>query len=285
MTANPIDKVFAEARAAGQCVFMPFIVAGDPSLAATGRLLIELSRRGASLIEIGFPYSDPIADGPTIQAAYTRTLASGIKVADVLATVADAGAQCRCPLVAMVSYSIVYRRGPARFAAEAADAGFSGLIVPDLPADEAAELFEHCNRVGLKLIQLVTPTTPDRRIRQILARCSGFVYYVSVTGITGERQKLADTVTERVQRLRQVTDLPICVGFGVSRPDQVRELAGIADGVIVGSAIVRRVAERADRPLEELVAEVGAYVEEMARAAREGSSGVRRSCSGAKREP
>ena len=271
MSPNPIDKVFASLREQNCCGFIPFIVAGDPSLAVTEALLKELGRRGASLVEVGFPYSDPVADGPTIQAAYTRALAAGTRVDDVLSVVANARSSCAVPLVAMVSYSIVFRRTPVRFLEDLAAAGFSGMIVPDLPADEAGELFERCSERDLKLIQLVTPTTPERRVSRILSRCSGFVYYVSVTGITGERHQLADSVGQRVRELRRQTDLPVCVGFGISRPEQVRELAGVADGVIVGSAIVRRVAELADRPVDELVSRVGEYVEQMARAAREGS--------------
>ena len=266
VTANPIDEVFNQLRTAKRAAFMPFIVAGDPTLQATTALLTSLPARGASLIEVGFPYSDPIADGPTIQAAYTRALERGIRVRAIFESLRAIRSQLAAPLVAMVSYAIVYRHGLDRFIDQALQAGFSGAIVPDLPADEAEPFFERCCAAGLKLIQLITPTTPEHRIEGILARCSGFVYYVSVTGITGERSRLSERIGERIRQIKQHTALPVCVGFGVSSPQQVRELAEVADGVIVGSAIVRRIAERAELPLQELVQAVGDYVEQLSRA-------------------
>jgi tryptophan synthase alpha chain len=273
---NPIDRTFQSLRRDGRKAFIPFLTAGDPDLATTAQLVRALSARGASLIEIGIPYSDPIADGPVIQASYTRALEHGIKLADIFAAVRalgggagphgaaeKPGAAARdgvlAPLVAMVSYSVVFRQGAERFVGDAQEAGFAGAIVPDLPVEEAAELARLAARRDFKLIQLVTPTTPPDRAAQIARRSTGFIYCVSVTGITGERATIAPGVLEQVERLRKETDLPVCIGFGISRPEHVRLLAPVADGVIVGSAIVRRIADAAGKPADAIVREITGY--------------------------
>ena len=164
------------------------------------------------------------------------------------------------PLVTMVSYAIVYRHGVQKYLDEARQAGLAGLIVPDLPVDEAARLAEQCRAADLSLVQLVTPTTPRERAVRIAAASSGFLYYVSVAGITGERTELPADLVDNVAWLREQTELPICIGFGISRPEHVRLLSPVADGLIVGSAIVRRVAEAAEKPADQVIAEVGDYV-------------------------
>jgi len=231
--------VFAARRQQGQLAFMPFITAGDPDLAMTGRLIRALSGAGADLIEVGFPYSDPIADGPVIQASYTRALAAHIRIPELFATIADVTRTVSTPLVAMVSYAIIFRVGTDAFVRQAAEAGFAGLIVPDLPGDEAQEFHDLVARHGLDLIQLVAPTTPADRSARILKNASGFVYCIAVAGTTGTRESLAPQLEGMLQTLKTQTDLPLAVGFGVSRPDQVASLRGQADGAIVGSAIVR----------------------------------------------
>lgn len=239
---NRIDEVFESLRAAGRQALIPFLTAGDPDLASTPALAAALLDAGADVLEIGFPYSDPIADGPVIQASYTRALARGCRLDGVFAAArAIADAAPRTPLVAMTSYSLVHRRGPARFLDEARRAGFSGAIVPDLPAEESLALAELAQARDLKLVQLVTPTTPEARAAEVVARASGFVYCVSVAGITGERAALPAELLGRLAWLRAQTRLPLCVGFGVSTPGHVRMLRGHADGVIVGSALVRLV--------------------------------------------
>jgi tryptophan synthase alpha chain len=167
------------------------------------------------------------------------------------------------PIVTMVSYAIVFRRGPERYVAEAKAAGVAGAIIPDLPVEEAGPLADICRREDFSLIQLVTPTTPRERALRIIAHSTGFVYYVSVTGITGERTELPPEIVDNVAWLRGRTDLPICIGFGISRPEHVRMLAPVADGLIVGSAIVRRVAEAGTRPRQEVLGEIGDYVAEL----------------------
>ncbi len=236
---SAIDRLFVDLRARQQKALMPFITAGDPDLRTTQILIQRLAEHGASLCEIGIPYSDPIADGSIIQASYTRALEHHVKVDDILAMIASVSPQVEMPLVTMVSYAIVYRHGLERYVADARKAGVAGLIVPDLLVDEAGPLSKICQRLDVSLIQLITPTTPRERAIRIAQASSGFIYYVSVTGITGARQDLPPELIDQVRWLRQQTDLPICVGFGISRPEHVRLLREVADGLIVGSAIVR----------------------------------------------
>jgi tryptophan synthase alpha chain len=260
---SSIDTLFSELRASGQKALMPFVTAGDPDLEFTAAVIREMVARGSSLCELGIPYSDPIADGPVIQASYTRALERRIKLADILAMVKGVTPTLGAPIVTMVSYAIVYRHGLERYVADAQAAGIAGLIVPDLPVEESGPLAQFCRRADLSLIQLVTPTTPEDRALRIAERTTGFIYYVSVTGITGERTQLPQTLLESVERLRRQTPLPICIGFGISRPEHVRMLAPVADGLIVGSAIVRRVAEAATRPRADVLREIGDYVAEL----------------------
>ena len=263
---NPIDDLFRRLRAEGRKAFMPFVTAGDPDLAFTRQALPAVADAGADLIEVGFPFSDPIADGPVIQASYTRALDKGLKLADVFAAVRDVTGRpgWRTPLVAMASYSLLFRKGPAAFIESAKAAGLSGAIVPDLPAEEADELAKLAADRDFKLILLVTPTTSPARAERIVRACGGFVYVVSVVGITGERDRLPAQLREMIARLRTMTDLPLCVGFGVSRPDHVRELKGLADGVIVGSALVKKL-EAAGTDRAKALADVRELVRELSR--------------------
>lgn len=265
---NLIDTTFQELRAARRCAFAPFLTAGDPDLETTGRLVRALAERGADVIELGIPYSDPIADGPVIQASYTRVLERGLHLAEIFAAVrgwshGEGAAGPLPPLVSMVSYSIVYRHGPEQYVRDAVEAGFAGAIVPDLPAEEADGLTAVAAEHEFSLIQLITPTTPPERAARIAATSTGFIYYVSVAGITGERDRLPEGLVEQIGALRKITDLPLCVGFGISRPEQVRHLRDVADGVIVGSAIVRRIEQAAGAAPEQLVAQVGRFAAEL----------------------
>jgi tryptophan synthase alpha chain len=259
---NPIDPLFARLKADRKKAFIPFVTAGDPDLDATAQLVREIARRGASLIEIGFPYSDPIADGSVIQASYTRALGKGLSV-DAIFGAMRALNEINIPLVAMVSYSLVYHRGPERFIIDAKAAGFSGAIVPDLPVDEADDLAKLAAKHDFKLILLVTPTTPRERATKIARLSTGFLYCVSVVGITGERSQLPADLLEQLRWLRTQTTLPMCVGFGISKPEHVRTLRD-SDGVIVGSALVRRL--EAKKPIDEIVKDVGDLVQELSHA-------------------
>jgi tryptophan synthase alpha chain len=240
-TLHPIDAVFQRLRAQRRAAFIPFLTAGDPDLAFTAEALPTLAQAGADLIEVGFPFSDPIADGPVIQASYSRALQRHLKLAHVFETLHGVthSPDWSTPLLAMTSYSLIYRKGIKSFVSTAQQAGISGLIVPDLPAEEAQELAEVCREQDCKLILLVTPTTTPERAERIVRLCSGFVYVVSVVGITGSREQLPAGLRALLTRLRTLTELPLCVGFGVSKPEHVQELAEVADGIIVGSALVR----------------------------------------------
>lgn len=237
--SDRITAAFQTRRAAGQLAFIPFVTAGDPDLPATAEAIRTLAASGADLIEVGFPYSDPIADGPVIQSSYTRALNQHVKLKDIFATVQSVSGSVPTPLLAMVSYAIIFRTGPERFVKAAAAAGFAGLIVPDLPGDEAAEFAQIVAPTGLALIQLVAPTTPPERLSKILQHASGFVYCIAVAGTTGVREALPSDLTAMLQQLRRETTLPLAVGFGIGRPEQVRGLKLLADGAIVGSALVR----------------------------------------------
>jgi tryptophan synthase alpha chain len=242
---------------------MPFVTAGDPDLGFTSDVLAEFARRGCALCELGIPYSDPIADGPVIQASYTRALAHKIKLAQILEMLARVAPTLSIPVVTMVSYAIIYRHGLEQYVLDAKRAGAAGAIVPDLLVDESADLVKICRREDFSLIQLITPTTPRERAVRIAEQSTGFIYYVSVAGITGERRELPPELVENVAWLRERTPLPICIGFGISTPEHVKLLAPVADGLIVGSAIVRRVAEAANMPKTQALAEVGDYVQSL----------------------
>jgi tryptophan synthase alpha chain len=270
MTVTPIAQIFADIKQAGRMAFMPFVTAGDPDLETSLAIVRELAERGVDLIEIGFPYSDPIADGPVIQASYTRVLKAGLHVDEIFAAFGGLKNESMPPLVAMVSYAIVFRRGPDQFVERARAAGFAGLIVPDLPGEEAGELKALTDAAGLDLIQLVAPTTSDERAASILATTSGFVYCVSVAGTTGARERLPEALSVQLERLRTLTELPLAVGFGISRPEHVAALRGKADGVIVGSAIVRMVEELSRENVDRGagIARIGAFAAEMVEAVR-----------------
>jgi tryptophan synthase alpha chain len=256
---SQIDTLFAQLRSAGKKAFMPFVTAGDPDLEFTAAVLRELTARGSHLCELGIPYSDPIADGPIIQQSYTRALDRKLKLAQILEMLGDVTPKITAPIVTMVSYAIILRHGLAKYVDDAKRAGAAGAIVPDLPADEATELSQLCRKADFSLVQLVTPTTPRDRALRIAESSSGFLYYVSIAGITGERTELPRDLIDNVGWLREQTPLPICIGFGISQPEHVKKLAPVADGLIVGSAIVRRIATASEKPREAVLKDVGDY--------------------------
>ena len=256
-----IDDVFAELRRQDRKAFIPFVTAGDPSLAATAAVVRTLAESGASLCEIGVPYSDPIADGPVIQASYTRALDKKLKLSQIFDSMRPVAQEVATPLATMLSFATVHRLGPSEYIKQAQAAGFAGAIVPDLPIEESGKLAELCRAADFSLIQLVTPTTPRERAVRIAEGSSGFVYFVSVTGITGERRELSPELLESVAWLKERTPLPVCIGFGVSTPEHVRTLAPVADGVIVGSAFVRRLAEATENDLPAKLDEIGAFAQ------------------------
>lgn len=238
-TMTAIASRFAQLKEKGHMAFMPFVTAGDPDLATTLEVIQLLAEQGVDMIEVGFPYSDPIADGPVIQSSYTRALKNHITVEQIFTHFAKLDAAHLPPLVAMVSYAIIFRTGIETFLTKAKASGFAGLIVPDLPADEAEEFAAQVKPHHLDLIQLLAPTSTPERTQHIVNTSTGFVYCIAVAGTTGVREKIADELITQLKAVRQLTDLPLAVGFGISQPEHVAPLRGIADGVIVGSALVK----------------------------------------------
>lgn len=227
-----------------QCALIPFVTAGDPDLDTTAQALLSLDRHGADLIELGVPYSDPLADGPVIQAAATRALQRGTTLNNVLSVVKTVAPEVSAPIILFTYYNPILNRGIDSFFQDLSTAGVSGLVVPDLPLEEVATLSRAAQTYGIEITLLVAPTSPPDRIRAIAAQSQGFIYLVSVTGVTGMRSQVQSRVQELLLELRQVTHKPIAVGFGVSRPDQAAQLRSWgADGVVVGSAFVKRLAE------------------------------------------
>lgn len=261
---NRLIQTFAALRQAGKQTLLPFITAGYPSLDATEAVLKEFDSLGVKVCELGVPFSDPIADGPIIQASYTEALASGVtmtKIFEMARRFRSAGG--KLALLAMVSYSIVFRHGPKEFAQAAAQAGFDGLIIPDLPVDESAPMERIACEAGLALVLLIAPTTPPARQIEIARHSRGFIYFISVSGITGERTKLPPATVQRVAELRTHTDTPVCVGFGISNAESVANVCRSADGAIVGSAIVRRITDHKSAPPAQLASAVGELVKEL----------------------
>ena len=236
---------------------MPYLMGGYPDTAASIECGLAAAGAGADLIELGVPFSDPLADGPVIHAAGTEALAGGVHLHDVLGVARELSSQV--PVVLMVYANPVLKRGAERFAAEAAEAGAAGLIVPDLPYDEAGAVRDACDAAGLALVPLVAPTTTPERVAEIGRDARGFVYTVSLAGITGERDELPPELGKTVARVRESTDVPVAVGFGISTAEHARRVAAVADGVIVGSRIVRAAGEGGAEA-------VGAVVRELATA-------------------
>ncbi|HUE17372.1 MAG TPA: tryptophan synthase subunit alpha [Planctomycetaceae bacterium] len=268
-----IAAVFESLRSRGQMAFMPFVAAGDPDVSTTVELIRLLRDCGVDLIEVGFPYSDPIADGPVIQASYTRALDKKVRLPDIFGALKALSGESIPPLLAMVAYAIVFRTGPERFVQAAREAGFSGLIVPDLPGDQAGTLFDVARSHGLDLISLVAPTTTTQRVDRILQSSSGFIYCLSVAGTTGVREMLPEELAQQLGELRTKTKLPLAVGFGIGRPEQVDSLRGLADGVIVGSALVRQVGRLSGpspAPRAQVLEEIAKFARAMAAAAHKG---------------
>jgi tryptophan synthase alpha chain len=253
-----LDAAFARLRGAGERALVAYFTAGDPSLELTSRLVREAERQGADVVELGVPFSDPLADGPVVQRAGMRALAAGTSLVRVLETVAELRRDVDVPIALLTYYNPVLTFGLEAFAGAAAKAGVDGVIVADLPVEEAEPLSAHAMAAGVDLVQLVAPTSTVSRMRRIARQSRGFIYLVSLTGVTGARRDLPPELAAQIRALRRVTTKPVCVGFGIGTPDQVAMVGELADGVIVGSAIVRCVEEHAGSPA--LVTEVGKFI-------------------------
>ncbi|MDP7006557.1 MAG: tryptophan synthase subunit alpha [Phycisphaerales bacterium] len=248
-----IDTIFSN----GNNKFIPFIVAGDPSLEETEKCLLEMDKNGADIIEIGFPFSDPIADGPVIAAAMQRSLQLGITPAHVIGLVSRIRAKLNCGLIAMVSYSIVRKNGGSLFIDRLSEQGFDGIIIPDIDEIEATGLSSYCKSLDFTFSMLIAPTTPLDRVTKLANISTGFLYVLARTGLTGEQSTLPD-LSKRIDEIRQVTKLPLAVGFGITSRAQVKQVHKYAEAAIVGSALVRRLDE-SDNPSEvagQFVAEI-----------------------------
>jgi tryptophan synthase alpha chain len=238
---SAIDQVFDRLRGSGRCAFIPYLTGGFPDRATCVDILVALGNSGADIIEVGIPFSDPLADGPAIQWASRKALDNGMTVRGVFELVREARPRVAAPIVIMTYCNPLFAMGPAKFAAKAREAGVSGVIVPDLPVDEAEPWLDAASSHGLDTIFLAAPNTTLPRMREIVARTKGFLYYVSMTGVTGSSLTLTESLFQHISRIRSLSDIPVGVGFGVSSPEDARALAAVADAVIVGSEIIRRI--------------------------------------------
>jgi tryptophan synthase alpha chain len=256
---NRIENKFKELKKAKKKAFIAFITAGYPNLNITGKLVIELERSGVDIIELGVPFSDPMADGPVIQEASCEALKKNVRLIDILKLVKQMRNRVNIPLILMTYYNPIFSLGDDKFLKLAKDCGVDGVIIPDLPPEEGRDFIRKANKSGLNNICFISPTTSVERVKFIASIARGFIYYVSLTGVTGARKALASDLKENIRRIKRYTNKPVCVGFGVSSRKQVERVSKIADGVIVGSAIVAKIKENINNPY--LVKRVGRFVE------------------------
>jgi tryptophan synthase alpha chain len=272
-----IKNTFNRLKKKNEKALIPYIMAGDPDLATTKTLIFEMEKAGCDIIELGAPFSDPLADGPTIQKAAIRSLRNRTSIADVLGLVADVRKESTIPLILMTYYNLIFKYGEERFVHDAVSAGLDGLILPDLPPEEAGTLIPVAKKAGLDTIFLLAPTSTDERIKLVSRVSQGFIYYVSLTGVTGSNLGLQDSsIKDAINKIKEVTDKPVSVGFGISTPDQAAQVAlWGADGVIVGSALVKVIEENIGSP--ELVPKTAGFVKKLKQGVlAAGSGGERR---------
>jgi len=258
---NRIDKKFKELRKRHRKAFIAFIMAGDPTISITKKMIFELEKSGADIVELGVPFSDPIADGPTIQKASERGLKSGANLIRVFKLVKDARIHTQIPIVFLLYYNLVFHYGLERFVKDAVSSGVDGVIIPDLPPEESKGLCSIAKKNRFSIIHLLAPTSSIDRIKKVVKVSSGFIYYVSLTGTTGARKKLPKELAANLKNIKKIAKIPVCVGFGISTHGQVKEVQKIADGAIVGSAIVEVIEKNAGK--KDLVSKVGEFVRKL----------------------
>ncbi len=258
---NRINLKFQNLRKQGKKAFIAFITAGDPSLKTTQELVLAFEKNGVDILEIGMPFSDPLADGPTIQKSYQRSLKNHTTLAAILKTVQNIRASSQIPIALMTSYNPIFYFGEEKFVARAKEAGIDGVIIPDLPPEEAQKLIKSARRIGFSTVFFISPTTTQHRAKKIIAASTGFIYYVSLTGVTGSRKNISQDFKKNILAAKRLTNKPVCAGFGISTPSQVQEICAIADGVIVGSAIVQKIAENIGR--KKLIENVSSFVKKL----------------------
>jgi tryptophan synthase alpha chain len=258
-----ISRTFDRLKKRGQSALIPFIMGGDPDIKTTEGLVLRMAEAGADMIELGVPFSDPIADGPTIQAASERALQNGVNLKEVL-DMAERLSGINIPLVLMTYFNLVLRYGLRGFAESCGRSGVDGVIIPDLPPEEAGQWISDARKMRLDTVFLIAPTSPPDRIRLVSRYSRGFIYYVSVTGVTGARENLPDDLEPAVKRIKEQSKKPVAVGFGISTPEHAKRIGLFADGVIVGSAIVKMIEENLRHP--ELTLKVKDFVSSFANA-------------------
>ncbi|MCK5594688.1 tryptophan synthase subunit alpha [bacterium] len=262
-----IEQVFFNLVKTNKTAFIPFITAGDPTIDTTRKLVFAFEEAGADIIELGIPFSDPLADGHTIQQASERALKNGVSLRNVIELVSDIREKSSVPIVLMGYYNPIFKYGVSNFVRDSIKAGVDGIIVPDLPPEEAMPIYDETKNSSLAVIFLAAPTSTDDRIKLIGRMTKGFIYYVSLTGVTGARGMLPRTIKRNVSRIKSLTSKPVSVGFGISTPQQAKEVASYADGVIVGSAIVKLIEQNLNKP--DPLDKVTAYVKQMVNATKE----------------
>ncbi len=267
MSKNRIDIRFAQLRERGETAFIPYITAGDPNLGRTEEIVYALEEAGADIIEFGVPFSDPIGDGTVNQEAAQRALAQGVNLRDIFALIARIRVKSQISILLFTYYNPVLVYGCEAFAKDAREAGADGVLCVDLPPEEADDYRAALDAHGLRTVFLLAPTSTDERIERIAKQSTGFVYYVSRLGVTGEQAALSADLQEAVARVKRHTDKPVAVGFGISTPDQARKVGAMTEGVVVGSAIVRMIADLGDS--DETASKVGAFVKSLADAAKQ----------------
>jgi len=258
---SKIEEKFRELRERNQKALITFITAGDPSLSVTEKLVYEMEKAGADIIELGVPFSDPLADGPTIQASHLRALEGEVSAKDVFRLITKIRKKSKIPIALLVSYNLLISYGVDRFLESASRSKVDGLIVPDLPPEEAIYLKGIAKAEGIDTVFLVAPTSTEKRIKDVSEASTGFIYLVSLTGITGARKEISTEVKDLAEKLRAKTDKPIAVGFGISKPEHVKEICKIADGAIVGSAIIKVIENNLKK--KTLVKTVGDFVKKL----------------------
>jgi tryptophan synthase alpha chain len=260
---NRVERLFAEKKANGKTALILFLTAGYPDMKTTEALIPELEKSGADLIELGVPFSDPIADGPTIQKASSAALDSGCTLKKILALVKRLRKKTQIPIILFSAYNPFFKYGIKKLIEDSSEIGVDGFLIPDLPPTEADELISACDEKDLSHIFLVAPNTPPSRANEIMKRSTGFIYYISTCGVTGARDKLDSSIDSHLKKMRQKTKTPVCVGFGISRPEHVSALKENADGIIVGSALIKEISK--GRDLEDRVRRAKRFTRRLSR--------------------
>ena len=261
---NRIDVTFKDLRKNGKKAFIAYLTCGDPDLKTTAECIKVISNNGADIIELGVPFSDPLADGPTIQVASQRALKNNVSLAAIIKMVSKIRSKIDTPLVLMTYYNPVFHYDIRNFVRDAKKAGVDGVIIPDLPPEEASQIEMFARKLELATIYFASPTSSEQRKKIAISHSRGFIYYVSTTGVTGKRTNLPDSIKKDVKNLQKITSKPICVGFGISTPAQAKKIASFADGIIVGSAIVEKIDTAKSK--REMIKSLGTFIKQMAKA-------------------